>query len=435
MLKLYSDGGSRGNPGAAAIGYVIYDEDDEAIYKKARPIGIATNNIAEYTALLEGLQKILAIDGKSVKAYLDSELVVKQIKGEYKVKNQDLKIVFDKIKLLIKKLDSFEINHVRREHNKEADKILNIALDTMQEYEVDSLNKPTNMINISESIKLDVKVDAIKNPFNNTLPKALERKIDAIYDYIRNDKKVVVAFSGGVDSSLLIKLCNDVLGENVVAVTIKGAHVPKAEFDEATELTKKLNIKHNIIYEDILSIKEVKQSGIERCYFCKKFLFNAITKFANEIGAKAIYDGSNLDDLSDYRPGMKALKELDIKSPFLDTMWTKQDIREYSKFIGLETHDKEAAACLISRVSYGQELTEEILNMIEKAEDFLKTKGLRHVRVRVHGELARIEMENDDLIPFMSLNLYKETYEYLTSIGFKYVSLDLGGYKTGNMNK
>ncbi len=417
MLKLYSDGGSRGNPGEAAIGYVIYDEKDEAIYKKARPIGIATNNIAEYTALLEGLQKILDLKGHSVRAYLDSELVVKQIKGEYKVKNMDLKDIFDKIKKLIAKFEEFEISHVRREHNKEADKILNIALDTMDEYEINNIN------------------DVYTASDNSLISDELELKIKAIQNYIKADKNVVVAFSGGVDSSLLIKICKDVLGDNVIALTVKGSHVPQAELDEAIKLTQKLNVNHDIIYEDILSIKEVRTGDRKRCYFCKKFVFETINKYAKNIGAMAVYDGSNVDDLSDYRPGMKALEELKIKSPFLDNGWTKQDIRDYSKILGLDTHNKEAAACLISRVSYEQDLSQDILTMIERAEIFLTNKGLRNVRVRVHNELARIEMNSDDLIPFMNLNLYKQTHEYLINLGFKYVSLDLGGYKTGNMNK
>lgn len=425
MMRLYSDGGSRGNPGEAAIGFVIYDKN-EVVYEKARPIGIATNNIAEYTALLEGLEALICLGVQDVEAFLDSELVVKQIKGEYKVKNQELKVIFDRIKDKINNFKSFSINHVKRAYNKEADRILNIALDTMTTFENGSLINSLSKASVEES----------NNAFRlDTIDGALRKKVEDIKNYIKKDKKVVVAFSGGVDSSLLINLCKEVLKDEVVAVTVKGPHIPESEFNEAVKLANAIGIKHEIVEEDILSIKEVREGDLRRCYYCKSFVFKYIDDYAKKIGATAVYDGSNIDDLSDYRPGMQALEELHVKSPFLETNWTKSDIREYSKLLGMKTHDKEAAACLISRVSYGQTLTKEILTRIDKAEAYLKSKGLRNVRVRVHDDLARIEMNSDDLKPFINLDLFKEANEYLKNLGFKYVSLDLGGYKTGNMNK
>ncbi len=417
MMKLYSDGGSRGNPGDAAIGFVIC-EDDEIIYEKARPIGIATNNIAEYTALLEGLDALIRFGVQSAEVFLDSELVVKQIKGEYKVKNQELKIIFDKVRDKIGNFNSFSIKHIKREYNKEADRIVNIALDTMSVYESGDLTKKYKDTHLE----------------HNNVRRDLEKKVDDIKKYIEKDKKVVVAFSGGVDSSLLITLCRKVLKDNVVAVTIKGPHISEREFKEAVELAKSIGVKHEILEEDILSIKEVREGDLKRCYYCKSFIFNKISEYAKKIGSGAVYDGSNVDDLSDYRPGMTALKELSIKSPFLETNWAKSDIREYLKILGMKTHDKEAAACLISRLSYGQSLTREVLEKIDKAETYLKSKGLRNIRVRVHEDLARIEMNSEDIKPFINLELFKETDEYLKNLGFKYVSLDLGGYKTGSIN-
>ncbi len=428
MWKLYSDGGSRGNPGEAAIGYVIYDKE-EIVYEKARPIGIATNNIAEYTALLEGLESLLKLKVKQVEAFLDSELVVKQVKGEYKVKNHELKIIYYKIQELITKFDSFKINHVKRAYNKEADRILNIALDTMTPYEKGNL---FSNIKDLENNDLGIQNEVISESY---LGEALETKINQIKEFIKKDKKVVVAFSGGVDSSLLIYLCKQILDDNVIAVTLKGPHIPESEFNQACELAQSIGVKHEIIEEDVLSIKQVREGDLKRCYFCKSFVFNYICEYAKKIGANAVYDGSNVNDLSDYRPGMKALEELKIKSPFLQTSWTKEDIRVYSKSLNLKTHDKEAAACLISRVSYGQVLTADILLRIDKAEEYLKSKGLRNVRVRVHDDLARIEMNKDDLKPFINLDMFKDANQYLKNLGFKYVSLDLGGYKTGNMNK
>ena len=216
------------------------------VYEKARPIGIATNNIAEYTALLEGLEALICLGVQDVEAFLDSELVVKQIKGEYKVKNQELKVIFDRIKDKINNFKSFSINHVKRTYNKEADRILNIALDTMTTFENGSLINSVSKASVEES----------NNAFRlDTIDGALRKKVEDIKNYIKKDKKVVVAFSGGVDSSLLINLCKEVLKDEVVAVTVKGPHIPESEFNEAVKLANAIGIKHEIVEEDILSIK------------------------------------------------------------------------------------------------------------------------------------------------------------------------------------
>ncbi|MBR7060958.1 MAG: ATP-dependent sacrificial sulfur transferase LarE [Eubacterium sp.] len=249
---------------------------------------------------------------------------------------------------------------------------------------------------------------------------------------IKNMGKVAVAFSSGVDSTFLLKTAHAILGENCVAITARGCCFPKNETQEAEDFCKKEGIKQIIIDYNPLEIREFSENAKERCYFCKKALFSKIKEVANGIGISNIIEGTNFDDLSDFRPGMKAVKELNILSPLLRAELTKDEIRALSREAGLPTFDKPSYACLASRIPCGDEITKEKLQKIEKAESKLLSLGFRQMRVRLHGNLARIEVERKDFEKLLSVST--EINSYFREIGFDFVSMDLGGYRTGNMN-
>ena len=260
-------------------------------------------------------------------------------------------------------------------------------------------------------------------------------KMEKLKDLLKEMDGVAVAFSGGVDSTFLLKVAADVLGEKVIAVTARSSTYPEREFTEASEYIKKLGVKHFVIISEELDIDGFSQNPVNRCYFCKKELFTKVREIALENGMKHVVDGSNVDDLSDYRPGMLALKELEISSPLREAGLTKEDIRRFSKEMGLPTWNKQPFACLASRFPYGQEITHEKLQMIDKAEQFLLDLGFRQVRVRHHGEVARIEVSRDERSRFFDTELMDQVHMKLKEAGFRYVTLDLQGYRTGSMNE
>ncbi len=241
-----------------------------------------------------------------------------------------------------------------------------------------------------------------------------------------------VAFSGGVDSSFLLHRAHSLKKSGLIAVTIRTPYIPSHEIDEAIEFTKTFGIKHRIL--DIAFPEIIRQNPIERCYLCKKTLFTELLNFARENEYKYVIDGTNADDLSDFRPGMKALKEMGIRSPLLESGLTKKDIRELSRSEGLDIWDKPAMACLLTRIPYDTAVDEGTLRMIEQAENMLLEKGYPGTRVRTHGDVARIEC-----IPgFMEKMIRNPDKEHiitnLKKIGFRYISLDLEGYRTGSSN-
>ncbi|NEZ47384.1 ATP-dependent sacrificial sulfur transferase LarE [Clostridium niameyense] len=258
-------------------------------------------------------------------------------------------------------------------------------------------------------------------------------KYKELITYLKNLKSVAVAFSGGVDSTLLLKACKEALGDNAIAVTVVSPYVPKWEIEEAKELVKEMGIKSFFIEVPIL--EEMRSNPENRCYLCKKAIFNKIKLLAKENGVEYVVDGTNADDIKDYRPGLKALRELEIKSPFLENSITKEEVRAFSKELGLKTWNKPAYACLLSRIPYNQNIDENDLNRVEKSELYLMNLGFKGVRVRSHGDLARIEVQKNDREKLIDGNILDNISIELKRLGFKYVTLDLEGYKMGSLNE
>ena len=241
-----------------------------------------------------------------------------------------------------------------------------------------------------------------------------------------------VAFSGGVDSSFLLHRAFTVRKSGIIAITIRTPYIPSIEINEAIEFTRTYGIMHKIL--DITFPDMITTNPIERCYLCKKTLFTELLTFARKNDYESVIDGTNADDKVDLRPGMKALKEMGIRSPLLESELTKKDIRKLSRSEGLDIWDKPAMACLLTRIPYNTEVKEGMLRMIEQAENMLFEKGYPGIRVRMHGDVARIEC----LPGFMEKIIHNPDREHIISnlkkIGFRYVSLDLEGYRTGSSN-
>jgi len=244
-----------------------------------------------------------------------------------------------------------------------------------------------------------------------------------------------VAYSGGVDSTFLLKVAHDILKDKVIAVTARSALHPQGELKKAVEFTKINGIKHIIIQSRELEIKEFTDNSPKRCYLCKYALFSQIKEAAGKYGIRNIAEGSNVDDLGDYRPGMRAIQELGIISPLKDVGLGKDVIRKLSKQMGLPTWNKPAFACLASRFPYGEKITRDKLAMVDKAEQYLIHLGFRQVRVRYHSDTARIEVAEGERSKFFNLKLMNEVYKKFRGIGFAYCALDLQGYRTGSMNE
>jgi uncharacterized protein len=261
----------------------------------------------------------------------------------------------------------------------------------------------------------------------------LNDKYNKLKEYIKSLGSVAVAFSSGVDSTFLLKVCKDVLGDNVIAVTARSCSFPKRELNEAVEFCKKENIRHFIVDSEELDIDGFSKNPPNRCYICKKELFEKIIKIAKENSIENIVEGSNLDDNSDYRPGLQAVKELDIKSPLRFANLSKQDIRTLSKELGLPTWNKQSFACLSSRFVYGETISREKLLMVDRAEQLLLDLGFSQVRVRIHNNVARIEINPSEFDKLIQ-NRHEITSKF-KEYGFAYVTMDLIGYRTGSMNE
>lgn len=263
----------------------------------------------------------------------------------------------------------------------------------------------------------------------------LQEKFIHLKTLLKELGSLAIGFSGGVDSTFLLKVAHDVLQDKVLAVIAKSSTYPEREFRQAEDFVIKMGIKYRVIVSEELEIEGFSGNPVNRCYYCKKELFTKVMEVAKENGIQYMADGANMDDLGDYRPGMLATKELQVVSPLKDSGLTKDDIRILSKEMGLPTWDKPAFACLASRFPYGHEITVEKLGMIDIAEQYLMDLGFRQVRVRYHGEVARIEVPVNERKKFYDEELMDKVQNKLKEIGFTYVALDLKGYRVGSMNE
>lgn len=265
--------------------------------------------------------------------------------------------------------------------------------------------------------------------------KELWNRYEELKKYIAGFGSVAVAFSSGVDSTFLLYAAKEALGESVMAVTASSCSFPERELNEARAYCEKIGIRHIVIKSEELQIEGFSHNPKNRCYLCKRELFTKIRLVAEENNLAEILEGSNLDDNGDYRPGLQAVAELGIKSPLREIGFTKQEIRELSKELNIPTWEKQSFACLSSRFPYGDLINEQKLKMVDKAEQLLLDLGFHQLRVRIHGDIARIELDPKEFDRFMKEEIRTEVYNKFKEYGFSYVSLDIRGYRTGSMNE
>lgn len=336
-------------------------------------------------------------------------------------------------------LDEYDITDDKYAGNAEVDNSENTSKELnksdinssgqLSEYHTDEtieLGK-TGSTQIMPLNKSDINKDDISE---NTLA-----KYEKLKSIIKDCGKIAIAFSGGVDSTFLTKVAKDVLGENAVAVTISSILVTDDELKEADDFCKAENIEHLIYKADVLSIPGFENNPPDRCYICKKAIFTNVQNLVGERGISVIAEGTNVDDDGDYRPGMRAIKELGVRSPLKEAGLTKAEIRELSCMLGLKTWNKPSCACLASRFAYGEVINKDKLDMIYSAECYIRSVGFEQFRVRLQDGIARIELRPADIQKFIENGIKDKVSEKLHALGFKYVSLDLDGYRLGSMNE
>lgn len=262
----------------------------------------------------------------------------------------------------------------------------------------------------------------------------LEKK-EKLAGILRKLGSVAVAFSGGVDSTFLLKAARDALGDQVLAVTVSAAWVPRRELREAEDFCKKEGIRQVVCRVEASEVPGFASNPPDRCYVCKKALFQKMLAVASQHGICHMAEGSNLDDEGDYRPGMRAIGELGILSPLREARLSKEEIRKLSRELSLPTWDKPSYACLASRFVYGEEITKEKLSMVEQAEQLLLDLGFRQMRVRLHGTLARLEVPPEEFGRLIGEETRRQVTERLAAYGFTYVTMDLNGFRSGSMNE
>ena len=261
-------------------------------------------------------------------------------------------------------------------------------------------------------------------------------KLTQLKQHLSHLQKVAVAFSGGVDSTLLLKVACDTLGrDRVVALTACTQLVPRQEQLEARELAEKLGIHHVRIHEDVLQVENVASNPRDRCYHCKHEIFSLFLERCQDLGFEHLVDGTNLDDLGEDRPGLKALAELNVGSPLAECRLGKEEVRALSRTFGLPTAERPSFACLASRIPFGVRLTAENLAQVERCEEGLRELGFGNFRVRHHGSVARIEVERPDMQRLMDSGIYSKVIKHFKAQGFHYVTLDLEGLRSGSMSE
>jgi pyridinium-3,5-biscarboxylic acid mononucleotide sulfurtransferase len=265
------------------------------------------------------------------------------------------------------------------------------------------------------------------------VPVTPAEKYDALCERLAGLGGVLVAYSGGVDSTLLAVAARDALGDRALCVLATSATYPASEIETARRTAAELGLPLEVVETHELEDAHFTENPPDRCYYCKRELFGLLREMADERGIAAVADGSNADDVSDHRPGRRAAAEIGVVSPLQDAGMTKADIREVSLSLGLPTWDKPAMACLASRFPYGTAITDASLQRIAEAEDAVRALGLRQFRVRAHGDVARLEVEPDELEAAWQVR--SELAAVLKAAGFAYASLDLDGYRTGSLNE
>ena len=264
---------------------------------------------------------------------------------------------------------------------------------------------------------------------------AHDKKFKKLKDNLKRMERVLIAYSGGVDSTLLLKTASLSGLNDILAVTSSSESVPKKELEFAKELTLSLNVTHRIIETDELKDTNYSSNPPERCYYCKKELFGRLSEIAEEENYPFILDGTNADDINDWRPGRKAAKEMNVVSPLLEAGLCKEEIRAISKDLGLPTWNRPSNPCLSSRFPYGQKITAGALRRVDLAEDFIRKLGVRELRVRDHSDLARIEVPYDDFSLMLKEGIREQIVTYLKSLGYRHVTLDIRGFRSGSSNE
>lgn len=265
--------------------------------------------------------------------------------------------------------------------------------------------------------------------------KSLQGKYEHLKSIVAEAGKAAVAFSGGVDSSLLLKVCFDLLGQDVLAVTASSESFPERELQAAQEMARRIGCRHLIIQTRELELPGFSENPPERCYLCKKELFGKIRQIADREGIQAIFDGSNAEDKGDYRPGRNAAREAGVRSPLEEAGLGKQELRSLARMLGLPNWDRPSFACLASRFPYHTNITASALRQVEEAEAFLWQLGMRVFRVRHHGNVARIELGEEEMRRLWEQSLAREIVQAFKSLGYTFVALDLEGYRPGSMNQ